>query len=234
LCLPLAVRAPQVSSRRRRIWTFRHGWPGERERLRQELIAGTYRFGLLSRVQLASGEAIDLWCARDALVLKCLALTLAAALPRSPRCFHLKAVGGDKKGAKAALRAVMDHLGPSHFVLKTDVKSYYASIDHARLIDERPRRLRARFTHYLAAVPVPHAMCRTRRAVLRSYARHPTGLRTQSAHRRVLFASAGCRDGTRWLVLRALHGRHPGVGADTPQAAAGRARGEPDPDRVGS
>ena len=31
-----------------------------------------------------------------------------------------------------------------------------------------------------------------------------------------------------------LHGRHPGVGADTPQAAASRARGEPDPDRVGS
>ena len=64
------------------IWTFRHGWLGERERLRQELIAGIYRFGLLSRVQLASGETIDLWSARDALVLKCLALTLAAALPR--------------------------------------------------------------------------------------------------------------------------------------------------------
>jgi hypothetical protein len=30
------------------IWTFRHGWSGERERLRQELMAGTYRFGLLA------------------------------------------------------------------------------------------------------------------------------------------------------------------------------------------
>ena len=83
------------------IWTFRHSWPEERERLRQELIAGIYRFGLLSRVQLTSGETIDLWSARDALVLKCLALTLASALPSSPRCFHLKAVDGDKsKGPK--------------------------------------------------------------------------------------------------------------------------------------
>ena len=83
------------------IWTFRHRWPGERERLRQKLIAGTYRFGLLSRVQLASGEPIYLWSARDALVLKCLALTLAPPLPRSSRCFHIKAVSGDKiKGPK--------------------------------------------------------------------------------------------------------------------------------------
>ena len=50
-------------------------------------------------------------------MLKCLALTLAAALPP-----HRVAC------------AVMDHLGPSHFVLRTEVKSYYASIDHARLM----------------------------------------------------------------------------------------------------
>ena len=117
------------------IWTFRQRWPRERERIRQELIAGTYRFGLLSRVRRFSTESLDLWSAPDALVLKCLALTLASALPRSPRCFHLKAIGGDKKGAKAALRAVMDHLAPARFVLKTDVKSYYASIDHARLMN---------------------------------------------------------------------------------------------------
>ena len=29
----------------------------------------------------------------------------------------------------------MDHLAPARFVLKTDVKSYYASIDHARLMN---------------------------------------------------------------------------------------------------
>ena len=117
------------------VWSFRHHWTEERERIRAALIASTYRFGLLHRVTLATGEIMELWSARDALVLKCLALTLVQRLPRSSRCFHLKADGVQKHGAKAALREVMQYLGDARFVLKTDVKSYYASIDHFRLMD---------------------------------------------------------------------------------------------------
>jgi RNA-directed DNA polymerase len=64
-------------------------------------------------------------------VLKALTLVLAQVLPVSPRCTHIKGNGG----AKAAVRQVRAALARNHFVLRTDVKSYYASIDHLLLID---------------------------------------------------------------------------------------------------
>ncbi len=55
-------------------------------RIKAELVAGRYRFGLLTRITLADGEDIDLWSARDALVLKALTIVLAKHLPiSSPR-----------------------------------------------------------------------------------------------------------------------------------------------------
>lgn len=57
---------------------------------------------------------------------------LAEHLPVSHRCTHLKGNGG----AKYAVREVRDHLPSNRFVLRTDVKSYYASIDHLMLLDQ--------------------------------------------------------------------------------------------------
>ena len=59
------------------VWSLRRRWTTERARLRADLVAGRYRFGLLSRVRLRTGEEVDVWAARDALVLKSLALVLA-------------------------------------------------------------------------------------------------------------------------------------------------------------
>ncbi len=65
------------------VWEFRRNWPQEKDRIRTELPSGRYRFGLLDRVALANGDEIDLWSARDALVLKALAIVLADLLPVS-------------------------------------------------------------------------------------------------------------------------------------------------------
>ncbi len=89
-------------------------------RLKATLAAGCFRFGLLTRITLKDGEEIDLWSARDALVLKALAIVLAKHLPVSTRCTHVKGHGG----AKAAVRQVMRHLPANRFVLRTDVKAY--------------------------------------------------------------------------------------------------------------
>ncbi len=93
--------------------------------------AGAYRFALLDRITLADGGDIDLWSARDALVLKALAMVLADVLPVSPRCTHVKGHGG----AKAVVRHARARLGDNRFVMRTDVKSYYASIGHVLLMD---------------------------------------------------------------------------------------------------
>ncbi len=113
------------------VWDFRRDWPEEKARIRSDLLAGRYRFALLSRVELAAGEDIDLWSARDALVLKAITIALQLVLPVSHRCTHVKGHGG----AKAAVRRVVKRLGTNHFVMRTDVKSFYASIDHHLLLD---------------------------------------------------------------------------------------------------
>ena len=59
------------------MWSLRRCWPHEKEQIKDELRSGSYRFSLLSRVTLKNGEDADLWSARDALVLKALALVLA-------------------------------------------------------------------------------------------------------------------------------------------------------------
>ena len=120
------------------VWNLRRHWPTEKARIQHELRTGTYRFGLLDRVTcLRDGqmEDLDLWAARDAVVLKALALLLPTVLPLSKRCTHLKGHGG----AKYAVRQALAHLPRCQYVLKTDVQSYYASIDHHLLLDRLAR-----------------------------------------------------------------------------------------------
>jgi hypothetical protein len=52
------------------VWAFRRRWNQEKDRIKSDLLSGDYRFSLLSRVTLANGDEVDLWSARDALVLK--------------------------------------------------------------------------------------------------------------------------------------------------------------------
>ncbi len=122
------------------VWSFRQQWPVEKGRLKAALAAGRYRFGLLTRITLADGEEVDLWSARDALVLKALTIVLAKHLPVSTRCTHVKGHGG----AKAAVRQVWARLAENRFVLRTDVKSYYASIDHFLLLDQLAEHVKDR------------------------------------------------------------------------------------------
>jgi RNA-directed DNA polymerase len=113
------------------IWSFQRNWRDEKERLKDALLSGRFRFGLLERVTKADGSEGDLWSARDALVLKALTLVLTPVLPVSPRCTHIKGNGG----AKGAMRLVLAAPSTNRFVLRTDVKSYCASIDHLLLMD---------------------------------------------------------------------------------------------------
>jgi len=99
------------------VWRFRQHWPEEKAQLRADLLAGTYAVGLLSRVTMQNGEEVDLWPARDAVVMKALALVLPQHLPLSRRCTHLKGY----EGLKHAVRVVLTALPQYRFVLKTDV-----------------------------------------------------------------------------------------------------------------
>ncbi|MEO0687404.1 MAG: reverse transcriptase domain-containing protein, partial [Cyanobacteria bacterium J06649_11] len=69
----------------------------------------------------------------DALVLKAMAIVLGEHLKPhlSNRVFHLAGSGG----MKAAVREVAANLEKNQFVFRTDVKGYYASINHHILME---------------------------------------------------------------------------------------------------
>ncbi len=113
------------------VWSFRRNWHQEKATLKTELLEGSYCVSLLSRVTLKTQEDIDLFSARDALVLKALSLVITRHLSISGQCTHIKGNGG----SKGAVRQVLKNLPRNRFVLKTDVRSYYDSIDHERLLD---------------------------------------------------------------------------------------------------
>ncbi len=86
------------------VWSFRQAWAQEKDKLKAALAAGRFRFGLLTRITLRDGEEIDLWSARDALVLKALAMVLARHLPVSRSLTHVKGYVAGTAGRAAPRR----------------------------------------------------------------------------------------------------------------------------------
>jgi hypothetical protein len=76
-------------------------------------------------------------------------------LPASPRCTHVKG----HSGVKSAQRQVQAGLATNRFVLRTDVKSYYASIDHVLLMDRLAQFIRDRTIHNLCRQYLKRTAC---------------------------------------------------------------------------
>lgn len=114
------------------IWHLRFHWPIIRAQLVKSLNDQSYTMMPLSAVTKASGKTIHLWSSQDALVLKVLATALPCVLGLSSRCTHIKGHGG----LKATVNAVQAALPEYGFVMKTDVRHYYESIDHAVLLEQ--------------------------------------------------------------------------------------------------
>lgn len=93
-------------------------------------MAGAYHFSAVRRIQIVE-YVVEVWAALDALVLKALAIVLTRCL-KSYTSEHFYHLAG---GTKATVRAVTANLTENTFVFRTDVRSYYASIDHALLFE---------------------------------------------------------------------------------------------------
>ena len=114
------------------IWHLRFHWQNEKPKLIKDLCSGCYQFAPLQRIIKKNGQIIHLWSSRDALVLKLLTLHLASVLPVSELCTHVKHHGG----LKATVNQVDAQRAKYQYVIRTDVKAYYASIDHPLLVDK--------------------------------------------------------------------------------------------------
>ena len=114
------------------IWSFKRTWKNQSENIMESFMSGNYRFDVQAKITLSSGETIALWSSQDALIIKVLTGIIQERLKPFllKTCYHLKGHGG----LKGAVRDVMKHLPKYRFFCKTDVHSYYDSIDHCALI----------------------------------------------------------------------------------------------------
>ena len=113
------------------VWTLRWRWREVKPRLQEELLSGSYRFTAVERV-FTGEDTLDIRSSKDALVLKAVTIVLTRHLaPHLPKtCCHLVGNGG----AKAAVRRVSREIVGNAFVFRSDVKKYYASMDHDILL----------------------------------------------------------------------------------------------------
>ena len=114
------------------VWQVRRWWQEKKPLLQQQLRSGSYQFREL-RLFWGEEELIEYWSSLDALVLKAMSIVLTEHLKPhlSERVFHLAGSGG----MKAAVREVAANLSENQFVFRTDVKGYYASINHHILME---------------------------------------------------------------------------------------------------
>lgn len=136
------------------VWHLRFHWSTERARILRSLLAGTYRFQPLTLVSRADGSQVAVWSSADALVIKCLSLYLEKVLPVSRLCEHVRGHGG----GRASVVKTHDRLtsGRYAYVLRTDIRGYYAHINKALLYNQLCRyvacpvlrNLLSQFLHY--------------------------------------------------------------------------------------
>jgi RNA-directed DNA polymerase len=114
------------------VWHCRFHWKSIKPKLIRDLSTNRFTFQPLQKVTKASGEVIHLWTSIDSVVLKLLSLVLSHYLPSSKLCTHLKGHGGSKQ----TVTSIQVEIPNNTFVFRTDVKSYYESINHEILLDK--------------------------------------------------------------------------------------------------
>ncbi len=114
------------------IWNLKRTWDSPAEAIMESFRSGTYQFDVQAKITLSCGETIALWSSYDALIIKVLTGIIQEILKPFllKTCYHLKG----NRGLKGAVRDVMKQLPEYKFFCKTDVRSYYDSIDHYILL----------------------------------------------------------------------------------------------------
>jgi retron-type reverse transcriptase len=96
-----------------------------------QLNDGSYQFSPLERLEFEDGT-LSLWTSQDMIALKLITQALEGriglAIPKS--CYHVKGHGGLKKAVRDAHTALPEY----RHVMRSDIKSYYQSIDFNSLM----------------------------------------------------------------------------------------------------
>ena len=101
--------------------------------IQEEMLTGRYHLSPLKEYRFPDGNRA-VWKAQDALVLKALAIVLEpfVKIQTAKECTHLAGHGG----SKSAVQKISEQLKNYSYFIRTDVQSYYASIDHELLLEQ--------------------------------------------------------------------------------------------------
>ena len=117
---------------------MRFYWQHYREKLLKQCRHHRYSFSPLQQYRFED-ETLSVISSEDSLVLKVISQQLTSVLKKtkavSPRCYHVKGHGGLKKAVSHTKEAIKEY----GFVFKSDIKGYYASIQHDPLCDSIQR-----------------------------------------------------------------------------------------------
>ncbi len=122
------------------VWDYRLNWPTRKATVRERLLSGQFEFETVRLVEVENEqgqlERREVRSAQDRLVIRALTQVLQTVLPISKACTHVKGHGGLKQAVRETQAYFAEH--PAHFVMKSDVKGYYAHISHL-IINEQLR-----------------------------------------------------------------------------------------------
>ncbi|MGK4429276.1 transposase, partial [Yersinia enterocolitica] len=111
------------------VWHLRFHWAAQGMHLLEQVCSGHYRLSPML-VHRQGQDSWAQWCARDALVLKWVALQVAKDLPVHQRCVHVKGHGGVRRSI-ADVAACLQH-EEWRFVYRTDIRGYYRIFANSR------------------------------------------------------------------------------------------------------
>ena len=115
------------------IWDLCWRWKAVKQELQAELPAGRYHLSPLKEYRFPDGNRA-VWSAQDAVVLKALTIVLEpyVEMHAAKECTHLAGHGG----SKSAVQAISEQFKNYSYFIRTDVQSYYASIEHDLLLEQ--------------------------------------------------------------------------------------------------
>jgi hypothetical protein len=113
------------------IWNLRRLWHHIKDKLLTSLNNGSYQFSPLDRYEFQD-TTLSLWSSQDMIALKLITAALEEEMgehiPES--YYHIRGRGGLKKAATMAYKALPKY----QYVMRSDIKSYYDSIDFSVLM----------------------------------------------------------------------------------------------------
>ena len=114
------------------IWDLRYNWKSRKREILDKLNNASYRFDAAKEIVI-DRERYEIWTAMDAVVIEALTILLKEEykIVSNSSSYHLKGKGG----VKAAVGKVRRNYRKYKYVMRTDVRKYYASINHDKLFE---------------------------------------------------------------------------------------------------